>query len=648
MTGTPDVFEPVAVEIAGRWAFVTITCAPGEGLVGVHRAALAELVETFDGDAGLDAAVLFLGSRASGVLDGIGGAPTTQAVNAAIEAAKTPWCAVISDATAPGELELSLGCAYRMALPGATLGLPDVALGLTPAGGATVRLPPLVGATRALAMITTGKPVTTKIAFDAGLLHAVVANWETEGVAVLSALLLDPRPIPASTPGLPDDWDATLAAATAKARGGAAIPRAAELLTAALTGPAEAAFAAEAAARAELAARPEAAALAHLYRAEATAPNLPGLSGVAPRPVNHVGVVGGGTMGAGIAAACLLAGLPVTLLEQGPDALAAGLDRVSRTLDASAKRGVVSAARRAELAAMVTGTTDYGDFAPCDLVIEAVYEDIGVKKEVFAALDRICRPEAVLATNTSYLDVNVIAASVGDPARVLGLHFFSPAHVMRLLEIVRPATVAGDVLATGFAFGARLGKICVPAGVCDGFIGNRVLTAYRRECDYMIEDGAWPQEVDAAMVAYGFPMGIFAMQDMAGLDIGWAARKRRAPTRDPAERYVHISDRICEMGRFGQKTGAGWYTYPEGSRRGEPDAIVEELIVRERVRAGVTPREFTVDEIMDRILGAMTCEGRAILAEGIAASAGAIDVVMANGYGFPRHRGGPMFAAGVH
>ena len=294
---------------------------------------------------------------------------------------------------------------------------------------------------------------------------------------------------------------------------------------------------------------------------------------------------------------------------------------------------------------MFTGDFVYGELENVDLVIEAVFEDMKVKKRVFLELDRVTKPEAVLATNTSYLDVNEIAASVKDPSRVIGLHFFSPAHVMKLLEIVQPDGLADDVLATGFALGKMLRKISVPAGVCDGFIGNRILTAYRRECDYMVEDGATPEDVDAAMKAYGFPMGIFAMQDMAGLDIGWAARKRRATMRDPKERYVRIADRICELGRFGQKTGSGWFKYPKGSRRGEPDPIVEAIILEEAAASGVTRRSFTAKEIIDRILGVMVLEGEAIVAEGVAQSSEAIDVVMINGYGFPRYKGGPMFAA---
>ncbi|RMH48563.1 MAG: 3-hydroxyacyl-CoA dehydrogenase family protein, partial [Alphaproteobacteria bacterium] len=291
------------------------------------------------------------------------------------------------------------------------------------------------------------------------------------------------------------------------------------------------------------------------------------------------------------------------------------------------------------------GATGYDSLAEADIVIEAVFEDMDVKRDVFAALDAATRPDAILATNTSYLDVNAISRTVREPSRVVGLHFFSPAHVMKLLEIVRPEAVADDVLATGFALARDLGKQPVVAGVCDGFIGNRILARYRQEADFMLEEGALPWQIDRAMEAWGFAMGLYRVQDLAGLDIAWAMRKRRAATRDPAARYVRIADRLCEMGRFGQKTGAGWYRYDSG--RAEPDPEVERIILEESARAGIARRAFDDEEIIARLLGVMKDEGRAILDEGIAARASDIDVVLVNGYGFPRWRGGPMFLAGM-
>nr|WP_255596839.1 3-hydroxyacyl-CoA dehydrogenase family protein [Cognatishimia sp. MH4019] len=384
---------------------------------------------------------------------------------------------------------------------------------------------------------------------------------------------------------------------------------------------------------------PQSRALRHIFFAErSVGKSLPDGSAL---PLEHIGVVGGGTMGAGIAVAALLAGLRVTMVERDADAVAAGRTRVVEVLDGSFKRGVLSEDGHAHCLEAFSGSVDYGALAEADLVIEAVFEDMDVKHAVFEALDAVVKPEAVLATNTSYLDVGQIAQAVARPARVIGLHFFSPAHIMKLLELVIPVGADPDAVATGAALGKRLRKITVPSGVCDGFIGNRIMSAYRRACEYMIEDGALPADVDQAMRGFGFPMGIFEMQDLAGLDISWAMRKRQSATRDPAERYVDIADQLCEQGRFGRKTGLGWYLYDGKSAQVDPE--VTALIEATSARKGITRTPLSEDEIMGRILDVMQAEGRAILAEGIAARAEDIDVVMVNGYGFPRWRGGPMF-----
>lgn len=380
---------------------------------------------------------------------------------------------------------------------------------------------------------------------------------------------------------------------------------------------------------------------AYLRAAEASVSRVPELDGLAPHATAVVGVIGGGTMGAGIAASVLLSGRRVIMIERDNAALDRGLETVRGHLAGALKRGKLDADAHAATLARLSGATDYAALAPADLVIEAVFEDMGVKRAVFAELDRATRADAILASNTSYLDVNEIAAVVADPGRVVGLHFFSPAHVMKLVEVIRTDAVRPDVLASSLAFARDLGKIPVPSGVCDGFIGNRIMSAYRREADYMLADGALPWEVDAAMVAYGFPMGVFAMQDLAGLDIAWAMRQRRAASRPATERYVAIADRLCELGRFGRKTGAGWYDYVEGTAA--PSRLTEDLVLAESAREGVVRRPIPADEIMARILAVMQAEGRAILAEGIAASPEAIDVVMANGYGFPKAKGGPMW-----
>ncbi|MFV2002882.1 MAG: 3-hydroxyacyl-CoA dehydrogenase NAD-binding domain-containing protein, partial [Paracoccaceae bacterium] len=383
-------------------------------------------------------------------------------------------------------------------------------------------------------------------------------------------------------------------------------------------------------------------ALRYVFFAERSVSKLPRLKGIAARPFAKIGIVGGGTMGAGITPACLLAGLNVTMLERDQEALNAGLERVRKTLDQSLARQLIDKATLHRMLAALNGALDYDALGTADLVIEAVFEDMAVKKQVFARLDAAVRPDAILASNTSYLDIGEISGAVHDASRVLGLHFFSPAYIMKLLEIIHTDAVADDVLATAIALARRLRKIAVPAGVCDGFIANRMMSAYRRDCEYMLEDGALPQDIDAAMVAFGFPMGVFAMQDLAGLEIARAARQRRAATRPVTGRYVDIADRLCELGRIGRKSGLGWYDYA-GDPAGKPDPAVERLILRESARKGISRRVFDSDQIMSRILSVLQNEGQRVLDEGVAQSEQAIDVVMVNGYGFPRWRGGPMF-----
>jgi len=358
--------------------------------------------------------------------------------------------------------------------------------------------------------------------------------------------------------------------------------------------------------------------------------------------VASIAVIGGGTMGAGIAVAALDAGLPVTMIERDAESIARGRANVEKVYNALVAKGSMTDAAQAAVMARYTGSTDYADMAQVDLVIEAVFEDIEVKKAVFRELDRVCKPGAVLATNTSYLDIDAIAAATGRPQDVIGLHFFSPANIMKLLEIVVPAKVAPDVVATAFELARKLKKVPVRAGVCDGFIGNRILAVYKQAADYLLEDGASPYEIDAAVRGFGFAMGPFQVTDLAGGDIGWATRKRRAATRDPQARYVEIADRICERGWFGQKTGRGFYLYPEGSRTGQPDPEVLAIVDAERAKKGVTPRSFTADEIMRRYMAAMVNEGANVVHEGIALRPLDVDVTFVAGYGFPRHRGGPM------
>lgn len=382
--------------------------------------------------------------------------------------------------------------------------------------------------------------------------------------------------------------------------------------------------------------------LAHALFAEREAANVPEASAAAPRAVEAIGVVGGGTMGAGIAVAALRAGLRVGMVERDAAGAARGRANVGTVLEGLVARQRLSAGERDAALARFGVSTDTASLRDADLVIEAAFEDMAVKRAVFAELDRVCRPGAILATNTSYLDVGAIAAGTSRPEDVIGLHFFSPAHVMKLLEIVVPAQAGADVVASAFALAKRLGKIPVRAGVCDGFIGNRMLAAYRQAANVMMEDGASPYAIDAALRCFGFPIGPFQVYDLAGGDINWAMRKRQAATRDPRARYVQVADRLCERGWFGRKTGRGWYRYAPGGRAGTEDPEVLAIVESERVRAGVVPRPFDEEEIVRRCMAAMVNEGANIVHEGIALRPLDVDVVLLHGYGFPRHRGGPM------
>jgi len=381
----------------------------------------------------------------------------------------------------------------------------------------------------------------------------------------------------------------------------------------------------------------------HAFFSERAVGNLPELKGVEPRALQSIGIIGGGTMGAGIATAALLAGFNVVLIEMKEDAAEAARGRIAGNLSGALKRGKITQMKYDAMTnTALEVSINYDSLASVDLVIEAVFEDMGVKKEVFGKLDAVCKPGAILASNTSYLDVDEIAASTSRPADVIGLHFFSPAHIMKLLEVVVAEKTAPDVVATGFALGKALNKISVRAGVCDGFIGNRILATYRTAADHMVLDGASPFQIDKALVDFGFAMGPFAVGDLAGLDIGWATRKRKAATRHPAERVPTYPDKICEAGNFGQKTGKGYYIYEAGSRGGVPNPEVSELIAAERAERGITPRDFTDAEIVRRYMAAMVNEAAKVVGEGIAKRPLDVDMVLLFGYGFPRYWGGPM------
>jgi 3-hydroxyacyl-CoA dehydrogenase len=573
-------------------------------------------------------------------------APLLPAVIERIESFHKPVIAAIQGAALGGGLEVALACHHRIASPAAQLGLPEVKLGLVPGAGGTQRLPRLIGIPAAIEMNGSGRSVKTAEALSLGILDAVTDGHPLEA-AITAAQELGDRPlrrtgalaIPSADPAAIDKARSKV---LARARGQQAPAEAVRLVEMARRPLAEG-LADERASFLRLRDSPEAAALRHVFFAERQASKVEGLEGVEPRPVATIGIAGLGLMGSGIAVAALAAGYSVIGLDRDEAAAAQGRDRILALLDRAVATGRMDQGARDRQAQQLAVTARDEDLAPCDLVIEAVFDDFDVKVDLFRRLDRVLRADAILATNTSYLNPDEIAARTQHPERVLGLHFFSPAHVMRLLEVVRCAETAPDVLATGLAVGKKLRKLAIVTGVTEGFIGNRIFSAYRREAEYLLEDGAAPQEIDAALEDYGFPMGLFAVYDMAGLEIAWARRKRQAATRDPSERYVEIADKLCEACRLGQKAGRGWYAYPDGTREVDPEvtAIIEAC----RAAKSITPRRFSAPEIIQRLLAAMADEGRLLLEQGIAARESDIDLVMINGYGFPAHKGGPMFAA---
>jgi 3-hydroxyacyl-CoA dehydrogenase len=562
-----------------------------------------------------------------------------------IEGLSKPVVAALNGAALGGGLEVALACHYRIASPTAQVGLPEIKLGIVPGAGGTQRLPRLIGIPAALDLITSGRSVKAEEALKLGIVDEVAAGDLIEA-AISAALALAGKPLRRTgelniAAADPAEIEKASVKILAKARGQRAPAEAVRLVTASDRPLAEG-LADERATFLTLRDSREAAALRHVFFAERESSKVEGLEGVQPRPVETIGICGLGLMGSGIAVAALGAGYSVIGLDQTSEAAEKGRQRIIGLLERNVASGRLDQGGFEAQKARLAVTAEDVDLVPCDLVVEAVFDDLAVKTDLFQRLDKVIRSDAVLATNTSYLNPDEIAAATAHPERVLGLHFFSPAHVMRLLEVVRCAKTAPAVLATGLAVARKLRKLPVVTGVTEGFIGNRIFSAYRREAEFLLEDGALPHEVDAALEDYGFPMGLFAVYDMAGLEIAWARRKRQASTRDPSMRYVEIADTLCEAGRLGQKTGRGWYAYPEGKRTIDPEVTV--IIEAARAKKGITPRAFSKSDILERLLGAMALEGEALLTEGIAARASDIDLVMINGYGFPAHKGGPMFA----
>ena len=579
--------------------------------------------------------------------------PSTHQVRLAMDASSKPIVAAIHGSALGGGLELALACHYRIASPGTRLGLPEVKRGLPPGGGGTQRLPRLVGVKTALAMIVEGEEIGSARAREIGLIDAVIEGELRAGALAFASKVAAPRgthPVVSLRTAALEDAAAFFAAEKAriaKAKRGLEAPLACLACVEAATRlPFAEGIEFERAQFRVLVEGVQSKALRHIFFAEREAARIPGLPEDLPlRPIRKVGVLGAGTMGGGIAMSLANAGIPVVQLETGQAALDKGRATMTKNYAGTVVKGRLQQDAMDRRLALITGTLSYDDLADCDLVIEAVFEEMSVKREVFAKLDAVCKPGTILATNTSRLNIDEIAAATRRPQDVIGLHFFSPANVMRLLEVVRGAKTADDVIATAMQFGRTIRKLAILVGNCEGFVGNRMLSPYSREAQFLLEEGASPQQVDQALVRFGMAMGTLAVSDLAGLDIGWAGRKRLAPTRPRHLRYSRVADRICEMGRFGQKTGAGWYRYEAGSRTPIPDPVIESLIAECAAEAGITRRTITDEEIIERTMYALVNEGARILEEGKALRASDIDLVYVNGYGFPAHRGGPMFYA---
>ena len=647
--------NPVTVEIRDGLAFVTIDNPPVNATSQAVRAGLADAVQQV---AASDAKAAIL--RCAGKTFVAGGdisefdkpaaEPHLPDICNAIEASPVPWIAAMHGTVLGGGFEIALSCAFRLALPDTRFGMPEVNIGIIPGAGGTQRLPRLAGIETAADIICSGGMFPASKMLEAGIVDALVDNLEKAVTGFAASLPALPVPVsqrPVERTG--SEWfTAKRVELEKKARGQLSPVQALEAIEWATTLPFSEGQQRERERFLELRTSDQSKALRHAFFAERQAAKPDLIKGAEARPVERIVVVGGGLMGAGIATACLGAGSSVHILEQNEEGAEAAISRVKANIDGAVKRGKLSAEKAAAQMARLSAGSDYAAARDADLAIEAVFEDLQVKKDTFAKLAAAMGEDAILATNTSYIDPGLIFEGIANPARCLGLHFFSPAHIMKLVEIVHMPETSKETLATGFALASRLRKIPVLSGICDGFIGNRMLAAYRRQADYMLADGALPQEVDAAMRAFGMPMGPYELQDLTGLQIAWANRKRQAETRDPKERYVTIADRLCEMDRLGQRSGKGWYRYEEGSKKPLRDPDVEDLIVCYSAEQGIERQSFSAEEISGRLIAAMVNEGALIVEEGIAASADDVDVVKLHGYGFPRWRGGPMHYAQSH
>lgn len=650
-----DINEVISVRVEGDIGLIISDSPPVNALGFAVRDGLVRALAELNADPAVRAIVLACAGRtffAGADITEFGKPkcePVLQSVIATLETSTRPVIAAIHGTALGGGLEVALGCAFRVAVPTAKVGLPEINLGLLAAAGGTQRLPRLIGPEKALEFCLSGKPVGAAEALTLGIIdHVADGDVIDTGLDFARHVIDEALPaVPvrdreeklAATRADPAAFDAAVAAWTKKTKGQAAPAANIASVRRSFTQPIEQALAADATAIAELIAGSQSRALRHQFFAEREAAKIPDIpADITPRPVNKVAVIGAGTMGGGIAMSFVGAGIPVLLIDATQDALDRGIDRIRANYAGSVKRGSLSQARMDAQMALLTGATERAAAADVDLVVEAVFEDMDLKKTIFRELDAVTRPGTVLSSNTSALDVDEIASVLTRPEDFLGMHFFAPANVMKLLEVVRAARTGQQAIATAMAVGKRIGKVPVLSGNCDGFIGNRVIAKRSAAAERLLQQGALPTDVDGALKAFGFPMGPLEINDMSGLDVGWSIRKRRGTP-------FPIADGICERGWFGQKTGQGYYRYEPGSRTPLPNPDVEALILDTSARLGITRRAIGREEITERLLYPLINEAARVVEEGIALRPSDVDVVYVNGYGWPRWRGGPLFHA---
>ncbi|MDN3922880.1 3-hydroxyacyl-CoA dehydrogenase NAD-binding domain-containing protein [Roseateles violae] len=646
-------------EVRGNIAVITLNNPPVNGLGLETRKAAAEGIAKAEDDATVKAVVITGAGKAFS-----GGAdirefnspkaltePTLHSLIAVVENCTKPVVAAIHSVCMGGGLELALGCHYRVASPGAKIALPEVKLGLLPGAGGTQRLPRALGVEPALNMIVSGEPVNSELLAQVPgqqLFQKIVDGDLMEGAIAFAQDVADKRPLPKvrelkARHGNPDAYfQFARNMVGGMSKNFPAPLRCLEAVAASVTKKFEDGMKAEREGFLALMQTPESKALRHAFFAERAASKIGDVPEDTPvRKIEKVAVIGAGTMGGGISMNFLNAGIPVVILETKQEALDRGIATIKKNYEAQVKKGKLKEDKYQQRMALLSTTLNYADIGSADLVIEAVFEELGVKESVFKQLDEVMKPGAILASNTSTLDLNKIANFTKRPQDVVGLHFFSPANVMKLLEVVRGEKTAKDVLATVMQLAKKIKKTAVVSGVCDGFIGNRMIEQYSRQAGFLLDEGASPQQVDKAAEKFGFAMGPFRMGDLAGNDIGWAIRKRRAQER-PNMHYSKTADKLCELGRFGQKTGAGWYDYQAGKRDAIPSPVVAELLEKHRADLGIKAREISDEEIVHRLVFALVNEAAHLLEEGIAQRASDVDMVYLTGYGFPLWRGGPM------